>query len=168
VLKEFKNFELIRHHFSTDIEENIKTLSKRIRDGSGEIAGTLFATASSLPVTYMIQKNFFDDKTIVGVISIVLSYLVIFFLSYGLYIIVHMLKIWLMSTDSMKLPGLNEIKNKIDDFDHIACDCILIALEFIEDYRRQDTNNAKSNMYVAQELKTFNFYEIHYYLKKIR
>lgn len=52
------------------------------------------------------------------------------------------------------LPSTQKIKGLIDDFDHIACDNILISQNFINAYNEND---------ISPLLKEFYFYEIIYY-----
>ena len=169
MLKEFKNFELVRHYFSTDIEDNVDLLSKQVKQGTKEIACTVFASASSLVSTYFIEEKIFANLSgVINVLLIILSYVVVFLFSYALFslgysIILRILKAFKVYKEIT--PDI--IKDAIDDFDHIACDCVLIAVEFIKNYNElMAPLNPEANTTKGVQLRAFNFFEILYYLKK--
>lgn len=152
----FKNTELLRYFVRVDLNKNIDKLIKQNKSNFSLIAGSIFSGSFSILGTYFgIHGSEFANWGKVVLSSALFSFL--FFI--GMYIFkgaILFASFIINGAKKEKLPSKAKIKEFIDDFDHIACDNILISQNFIEAYHHKNTTN---------NLKEFYFYEIIYYTK---
>lgn len=147
----FKNFELLRHQVSTRIDKSLKDYSDESKSNADNISSTIFSACFSLVTTYV--SNGTNGSRLIIFLQFVIAYIIAFFAykiaAKKLREIYYHLKRHGGSASS------REIKELIDNFDHIACDNNLIAREFMQNYKTQN----------ELCLSTFEFYELYYYAK---
>lgn len=153
----FKNTELFRYFIRVDLNRNINKLIKQNKSNFSLISGSIFSGSFSVLGTYFgMHENKYNAFIEIIITSLLFSVLFIIgmFLFQSIY---HLFRFVVNSTKKENLPNKEKIKEYIDDFDHIACDNILISQNFIESYN--DSN-------ISTQLKEFYFYEVIYYTDK--
>ena len=152
----FKNTELFRYYVRVDINNGIDKILKQNKSSFSLIAGSIFSGSFSILGTYF-GMNTSEYK---GAHSILISttlYVILFIIGFILFQLgTLVVKYFSNGIKKEKLPSKQKIKEYIDDFDHIACDNILISQNFIKAYEDHAT---------PINLKEFYFYEIIYYSK---
>lgn len=147
----FKNFELLRHQVSTRIDRSLRDYLTESRNNADNITSTIFSACLSLVTAYVSSQT--KGSAIVTFILFVIAYVIAFFVykfvSKTSRIIYYNLKRHGGSLNN------REIKELVDNFDHIACDNNLVAREFMHHYKQQN----------ELCLSTFEFYELYYYAK---
>lgn len=152
----FKNTELFRYFIRVDINKGIDKIIRENKSSFSLIAGSIFSGSFSILGTYFGMHDKVYNSICIVVRSSVL-FCILFVIGMTLfkvcaYIFGGIYNAW----KKEKLPSAEKIKGYIDDFDHIACDNILISQNFIMAYKDPDT---------SADLKEFYFYEIIYYTK---
>lgn len=152
-----KSIELLRFYLVDKIDEIQFTFQKALKN---EIENLVTEVISSMTALFIS----FEFLSMNGVLGVFLKILILF-LSYLFLKFVVISKIYRYiktkkekkDADEKKLSE-PEIKNLIDKFDHIACDGILLSLDFLKKY------NASSKKSVDE--KRFYLIESFYYYKK--
>ncbi len=156
MLSSFKNTELFRYFIRVDLNKGIDKIIKQNKSSFSLIAGSIFSGSFSILGTYFgMNKSEFTNFWRIVLSSALFALL--FAIGMGLFkgfifIFSYIYNAW----KKEQLPSKAKIKELIDDFDHIACDNILISQNFIEAYNLSNT---------PPNLKEFYFYEIIYYTK---
>lgn len=147
----FKNFELLRHQVSTRIDKSLKGYSDESKSNADNISSTIFSACFSLVTTYVSEGTNASRMNIF--VQFVIAYIVAFFVYK--YVAKKIRKIYYHLKRHGGSTDNQEIKELIDNFDHIACDNNLIAREFMQKYQSEN----------ELCLSTFEFYELYYYAK---
>lgn len=152
----FKNTELFRYFIRVDLNKNIDKIIEQNKSNFSLVAGSIFSGLFSVLGTYF---GLHDSKynSLKQIIFSTLLFIVLFLIGIVLFQVGNYLFQYIKN--SMKkegLPSKAKIKEYIDDFDHIACDNILISQNFIDAFNDTDC---------SKHLKEFYFYEIMYYTK---
>lgn len=156
MFRSFKNFELLRHQVSTRVDKSLREYAEQSKNSADKIASAIFSSCFSLAVSFVSSKFIKEDKFITA-LFIFLLFVFVYIVAYLLY---KKISSWLEKTSynlkrhKTKLSK-REVKEYIDNFDHIACDNNLLGKEFIKKY-----NSEKDT-----DLKAFDFYELYYYTK---
>lgn len=155
MLNSFKSLELVRYYVSNSIEKNMKFYSEKNAEKSEQVANTMFSTTASLIATFISTKYINLFHPLVNIAIIVVIAVVV----YGIAVIMfqkigklYYKRIFFSKKYSSQIENIR-VKQIVDDFDHIACDNILIAYELMKRF--------ESDI----KLNTFYYYEILYYLK---
>lgn len=158
MLESFKNLELLRFYLSSKYEDCTSNNEKQRILRTEQTMSTVFSSLFSLVVTVALAP-LNSVIPIGGFIPLVIGvYLVGFVVSYFSFLFVYrwLHKLHKRTKAHKSACTLIEAKKKIDEFDHIACDNVLIAYEF------QGAYSTESNL----EKKMFYFCEVLYYLNK--
>lgn len=161
-----KNIELLRFYIGKDISK----IDKKIQDGESSLLGYFIASLVDILIVLLFDQGMDEflktltDKTL----WIVLSKIACVFILLGLFLLVLWLVKWvcnlinIRSTTSGKkaYKVKYEQQIKIDNFDNIACDGLLICQHYIQRYRQTDDDEG----YVKQ----FYLFEIIHHLEKAR
>lgn len=147
-----KNIELLRFYVSKDINK----IDKKIQSNDSQMKGYFLASLIDVLIVIIFDKYMESSPIwekllwIVGliVLFLILSKLVAFFSKW--------------KNDRKKEAGRDKylpdnILQKIDDFDNIACDGLLICENYIKKYKEES----------EQYIKDFYLYEIIHHLSKI-
>ncbi len=150
----FKNTELFRYFVRVDLNNGIDKILKQNKSSFSLIAGSIFSGSFSILGTYFgMRSNEFSSFCRIVISTALFSML--FIIGMGLFKgFIFICSYFHNASKKEKLPSKAEIKEMIDDFDHIACDNILISQNFIKAYQKKNTPIL---------LKEFYFYEIVYY-----
>lgn len=157
MLRSFKNIELLRYYVGINFEKNFRAFAKQNEEKNEQLASTVFSTALSLIASFLSTKYMQILSIPLNVVIILLVFVVGFIISYNVYICAYR-KILRAKKDLKKYKRKTsaiEIKEIIDSFDHIACDNVLVAKEFMQHFDPQSD----------LELSTFYYFEIIYYAK---
>lgn len=157
MLRSFKNIELLRYYVGINFEKNFRAFVKQNEEKNEQLASTIFSTALSLIASFLSTKYMQILSVPLYVAIILLVFVVGFIISYNVYICAYRkiqrtkkgLKKYKHKTSAI------EIKEMIDSFDHIACDNVLVAKEFMQHF------DPESDL----GLSTFYYFEIIYYAK---
>lgn len=152
----FKNFELLRHQVSTRIGKSIKDYSDENKNNADNISSTIFSACFSLVTAYV--GNGPGASRIKIFLQFIVAYIVAFFVYK--YLAQKIRKVYYNTRRHGGLANSRETKERIDNFDHIACDNNLIAKEFKQKYE-----NVPKGTEADFQLSTFEFYELYYYTK---
>lgn len=153
----FKNTELFRYFIRVDLNRGIDKILRQNNSNYSLIAGSIFSGSFSILGTYY-SINQSRYSLFINLLISTFTFIILFII--GILIYQLMSKIWHIIRNhfcSEKGPSKSEIKEYIDNFDHIACDNILISQSFIEAY--------KEDPKLTYNMKEFYFYEIMYYTK---
>lgn len=147
----FKNLELHRHQISTRVDKSLKDHADDGKSNADNISSTIFSACFSLVITYI------SEELTTNTILIFALFLVAYIAAFILYrfLLQKFRKIYYNTKRHGKEIKRYEIKELLDNFDHIACDNNLAAKKFLEQYKQEKT----------LELSTFEFYELLYYAK---
>lgn len=150
----FKNIELFRYFVRVDLNSGIDKLVRQNKSNFSLITGSIFSGSFSILGTYFgMNKNEFSSFCKIIMSSALFALL--FVIGMGLFKgFIFICSCLYNSWKKEKLPSNAKAKEFIDDFDHIACDNILISQNFIKAYKDKDTPIL---------LKEFYFYETVYY-----
>lgn len=147
-----KNIELLRFYISKDISK----INKKIKDNDNQLTSSLIASLIDILIVIIFSDDFKNSSRLSKIVWIV--FLVVFFLIATKVIS----KIRNAIVNRRKETGKDKYKlevilERIDEFDNIACDGLLIC------------QNYKSKFSAVSEtyLKSFYFFEIIHHLKKI-
>lgn len=152
----FKNIELSRYSLSANLSKVEENLIKQNSSNVSLLAGSIFSGAFSVLATYASIKyssNFTWKIALLNVIVFSISFIISFYIYKIFCFIAKLIKNTIRKENLASTPS--EIKQIIDDFDHIACDNILVAYEF------QKSFESEPNINVAN----YYYHEIVYYLK---
>lgn len=157
MLRSFKNLELLRYYVGINFEKNFRAFARQNEEKNEQLASTVFSTALSLIASYLSTKYIQDFSVARNVVIILLVFVVGFIISYNVYICAYqkILRVKKSLKRYKRKTSANEIKEIIDSFDHIACDNVLVAKEFMRHFNPQ----------IDLELCTFYYFEILYYAK---
>lgn len=163
MLKKFKNYELLQYKLSSTINKNFELLLAKNDSQYESIFATICSTMASTVLTQIAGE--YIDKTgcKIYIILFYLLYFISFFLI-GYLVCVALFKLisafikLIKSHEEVEEITLKQKNVIINNFDNIACDCILIAFEFINDFN--------SNLNNSKNLRTYYYYETFYYLSK--
>lgn len=157
MLRSFKNIELLRYYVGINFEKNFRAFAKQNEENNEQLASTVFSTALSLIASFLSTKYIQILSVPLNVAIILLVFVVGFIISYNVYIYAYrkILRVKKGLKKYKRKTSAIEIKEIIDSFDHIACDNVLVAKEFIQHFDHQS----------ALELSTFYYFEIIYYAK---
>lgn len=153
----FKNTELFRYFIRVDLNRGIDKILQQNNSNYNLIAGSIFSGSFSILGTYysINQSNYsLFMNLFIGTLIFIGLFII------GILIYQAITKIWRTIRNHFskeKGPSKVEIKEYIDNFDHIACDNILISQSFMESYQNEEK--------LTQHMKEFYFYEIMYYTK---
>ena len=147
----FKNFELHRHQISTRVDKSLKDYADDGKNNADNISSTIFSACVSLVIAYISEE--FTTNTFLIFVLFLVAYPVAF-LTYK-FLLQKCRKAYYNTKRHGNKIKKSEIKELLDNFDHIACDNNLVAKKFLEQYEQED----------QLELRTFEFYELLYYAK---
>ncbi len=150
----FKNTELFRYFVRVDLNNGIDKILKQNKSSFSLIAGSIFSGSFSILGTYFgLKASEFSSfcRIVISCFLFAILFVIGMCLFKGfIFIFSYFYNAW----KKEKSPSKAKIKEMIDDFDHIACDNILISQNFIKAFQDMDTTKL---------LKEFYFYEIVYY-----
>jgi len=151
-----KNTELLRYFVRVDLNKGIDKIIKQNASNFSIIAGSIFSGSFSVLGTYF-GMHTTQYETIVSILCATSLFSILFVIG----LLIFQLGIRWMSfvynaRKKEHSPSKVKTKQLIDDFDHIACDNILISQRFIQAYNETGISN---------NMKEFYFYEIIYYTK---
>lgn len=163
MLQSYKYLELTRHHASSKFEKVISAQSKQNSTSAEEILAAMFSSALSLFFANLGENikpapNIWWQYIIYGLIAAI-AYIFLFIVFFFGFKIFYR-KVKGRMYDSRIHTGDHspeECKEIIDDFDVIAFDNLLLGFEFIQQLPPVCTT--------SQELHTYYFHELLYYLK---
>lgn len=157
MLRSFKNLELLRYYIGINFEKNFRAFAKQNEEKNEQLASTVFSTALSLIASFLSTKYIQFFSVPLNVAIILLVFVVGFIISYNVYICAYrkILRVKKSLKRYKRKTSAIEIKEIIDSFDHIACDNVLVAKEFMQHFDPQSD----------LELSTFYYFEIIYYAK---
>ena len=140
-----------------NFEKSFRAFARQNEEKSEQLASTVFSTALSLIASFLSEKYIQSFSTTLNVAMILLVFVGGFVISYNVYILVFrkILRLKKGLKRYARKESYIEIKELIDSFDHIACDNVLIAKEFMQHFDPQND----------QELSTFYYFEVIYYSK---
>lgn len=152
----FKNTELFRYFIRVDLNKGIDKIIKQNKSNFSLVAGSIFSGSFSILGTYFgIHESEYSSFISIGLITILFS--ILFGVGLVLFKILTRICSYLCNAiKKEKSSSKEKVKEYIDNFDHIACDNILISKNFIMAYEDSKT---------SENLKEFYFYEIIYYTK---
>lgn len=152
----FKNTELFRYFIRIDLNKNFDKIIKQNSSNFSLIAGSIFSGAFSILGTYF-GMNDYNSKTLPKMVITSVLFIILFIVSMQIYKFGCFFTVFIKNLNNReKLPDKEKIKEYIDDFDHIACDNILISQNFINAYKAEPN----------EHLREFYYYEIIYYSSK--
>lgn len=159
----FKNTELFRYFISESVTDNVDRIIEQNNSQYSMIVGSVFSGSFSILGTLLSILFTPDSKDPLSTKDIVLKalfYVCVFILLFGIGLVIYKILrfCWIyLKNKFWKEKKLSEadFKKRKNDFDHIVCDNMLISFKFIE--QCTDTED--------EELKTFYFFEVIYYLK---
>ncbi len=157
MLKSFKNLELLRFYLSSKYEDCTNNNEKQRILRTEQTMSTVFSSLFSVVVTVALSP-LKDCIPIGGFIPLVIGlYLVGFIIAYFSFLFVYrwLHKLYKKTKTHKSACTLIEAKKKIDEFDHIACDNVLIAYEFRDVYY-SETNLEKKMYYFCEALYYLN------------
>ena len=156
MFRTFKSLELFRHQIASRVDKSLKQYAKESKNSADKIVSTVFSACTSLAIT-TISVNFIQAKELTKGILALAIYLLAYSIVYLCY--KRVVKFSTRLHYNIKRHDTSstaiDIKEAIDDFDHIACDNVLLAKEFIKKYEKEKDF----------AIKEFYFYETIYYLK---
>ena len=166
MFKNYKSLELMRHHMLTKSKKVFYDHSQNESGGFNKLSEVVFSSALSLFLTYLAKFYFVDDKNIPLPVS---KIIILFILAIIIYCVLFVTIRKLYSNISEKIAHIRyqksihapetsaqRIKELVDDFDHIAFDNLIIAYEFLDEFKSNEHN---------VEITTFYFHESVYYLR---
>lgn len=157
MLRSFKNIELLRYYVGINFEKNFRAFAKQNEEKNEQLASTVFSTALSLIASFLSTK-YIQSLSVPLIVAIILFVFVVgFIISYNVYICAYrkILRVKKGLKKYKRKTSAIEIKEIIDSFDHIACDNVLVAKEFMQHFDLQRD----------LDLSTFYYFEIIYYAK---
>lgn len=163
MFRSYKHLELTRHHSFTKFEKVINAQVKQNFSNTEEILAAVFSSALSLLFTHLGDSNSCSPQTWVEYLCygliIAIAYIFLFVIFFfGFKFFYHRIKKRRydsrLHTNDCSPEKCKEI---IDDFDVIAFDNLLLGFEFIQQLPPDSDAN--------QELHTYYFHELLYYLK---
>ena len=152
----FKNTELFRYFIRVDLNKGIDKIIKQNKSNFSLGAGSIFSGSFSILGTYfgMCPYRYSNLRRIIQSTGLFVALFIIGLILFKggelIYAYIH------NARKKEKGPSKEKVKEYIDNFDHIACDNILISKNFIMAYEDSKT---------SENLKEFYFYEIIYYTK---
>lgn len=160
MVNSFKNFERLRYRLSNDIRQ-ITSDNKETSDNLKEqISNTVFATIFSALITEVVFRDNGTGYDICKILKLVITFVLIYIISYMLYNYLYKQinqklserKIYSVTPDMISLIQIQK------DFDNIACDSMLMAMDSKKAF--QGLENTPENI----NLKEFFYYEVMHYL----
>lgn len=155
-MNSFKNFERLRYRISNDMERLLGDKESKSDDIKKELSNTIFATVFSAFIT---EIAFSDNVTEFGIKNIVLNITI--------FVIVYVVSYWGYNKSVEKIsqyilqrrihetaPTMRDSIEIQKDFDNIACDSIIVAKEFQEEFIASENN-----------LKKFYYFEVLHYIE---
>lgn len=150
----FKNTELFRYFVRVDLNNGIDKILKQNKSSFSLIAGSIFSGSFSILGTYFGMKGS-EYSSFCKIVITSALFALLFVIGMGLFKgFIFLISFIHNAVKKEKIPSKAKVKELIDDFDHIACDNILISQNFINAYNDQTTPIL---------LKEFYFYEVVYY-----
>lgn len=155
MFNEFKNSELFRHQLSSRMDKSLRRYADQSKNSAERIISTIFSACCSLMIAYLthsyIDKN--NPYKALVLFGLFLFVYVVAYCSSRLISTVLETILYNLKHHGSQLTD-REIKELVDDFDHIACDNNLIGKLFTKSYI-QETDI---------DIKEYEFYELHYYV----
>lgn len=150
----FKNTELFRYFVRVDLNNGIDKILKQNKSSFSLIAGSIFSGSFSILGTYFGMKEI-EYSSFCKIVITSALFTLLFVIGMGLFKVFIFLGSFIYNAvKKEKTPSKTKVKELIDNFDHIACDNILISQNFINAYNDKNTSIF---------LKEFYFYEVVYY-----
>ena len=150
----FKNTELFRYFVRVDLNNGIDKILKQNKSSFSLIAGSIFSGSFSILGTYFGMKEI-EYSSFCKIVITSALFTLLFVIGMGLFKVFIFLGSFIYNAvKKEKTPSKTKVKELIDNFDHIACDNILISQNFINAYNDKNT---------PIFLKEFYFYEVVYY-----
>lgn len=152
----FKNTELFRYFIRVDLNKGIDKIIKQNKSNFSLVAGSIFSGSFSILGTYFGMHES-EYPSFASILLTTILFSILFYVGLFLFNKLEFIRSYLCNViKKEKLPSKENVKEYIDNFDHIACDNILISKNFIMAYEDSKT---------SENLKEFYFYEIIYYTK---
>lgn len=162
---EYKNIELLRYYLTEQLVE----INDKLTGNSDELVGYFIASVVDVLIVMIFNDELkilsFGNKVLVAIGLLILVWVVANFFK----------KIRYRKKESFVTSGkirysANNIQRNIDKFDNIACDGILMCLDYMEMYEmlRKKQYKCKNQNKIKDELMIFYFYEVLHHLKKAK
>lgn len=149
-----KYIELLRFYLTEKIDETQQSFQKTIVDEIDDVICTILSSVFAL----FISTECIEADGVLGVIFKITTIILVYFgtrLLFKKILRILKTKRELSNSNRLKLTS-EEAKNLIEKFDHIACDSILLAWDFID--KKQSISH--------RDQKNFCIIEAFYYYKK--
>ena len=157
ILQSFKSLELLRYYVGVNFEKTFKRYTTKTEEKIEQLASTVVSTPISIIVSWYVDHILCITNIIIEILVVFVSFVFGFLICYNIFLWIYrrFLKIKRSLKKYKRKSTAHEIKEVIDNFDHIACDNILVAKEFMQHFDPQKD----------KQLSTFYYYEIIYYAK---
>lgn len=160
MINSFKNFERLRYRISNDVKKIVDDNKKDNDDIKSQIANTIFATIFSASITEVVFNDIGTEFDFLTIISWIGLFIIVYIISYLIYNV-----LFGKFASMYKVRKLHSVKNSDleiaqiqKDFDNIACDSILVAVEYKNKFDAIDSGISSA------KLKIFYYYETMHYL----
>lgn len=150
-----KYIELLRFYLTEKIDEVNQSVQKGISD---EISNVISSIISSI-LAIFISTQFIEENGLVWTVLKVAILIVVYFFAYSLIKWVnknHKAQVELKKANNKDISNV-QVKKLISDFDHIACDSILLSWDFLKKINSKRMGDSE---------KRFCLIESIYYYKK--
>ena len=147
-----KNLELFRYYLNRDLQR----IDNSIQDNHGEVKGYFIASLVDILIVFLFSENLRNGEVqtkIFVIVALIVLFIIVTF-------VVNKISKWYYVRQvelGRREYIIDEAKQeKIDKFDNIACDALLICESYMEKYSLTDKDYVKD----------FYFYEIIHHLTK--
>lgn len=147
-----KNFELFRFYLSRDISK----LDKKIEKQNNEIIGYVLASLVDVMIVMIFQEYLSKQEIIVRICSVFILLVLFILISWSTKIIVSFVQIRSRESGIEEYVDREKRQERIDEFDNIACDGLLICENYIEKYKQTSIDY----------LREFFLYEVVHHMTK--
>lgn len=146
-----KNLELLRFYINKDITK----IEKNLASSNDQMFGCIIASLIDIFIVLMFDDLFSKWCALYKILSIIVL-LLLFFVFKWIIEICRGYKKYKAKLSGKQLYDSSDIQEKVDAFDNIACDGLLICQHYMDKYETED------KLYI----KDFYIYEIIHHLKK--
>ena len=156
MLNEFKNLELLRHQVSSRFDKSLQLSSMQNRNNAEKILSAIFSASCSLLIAFLSHSYIEQDKVdkaVLCFVAFIVVYITAYFLSKCASKLVTKIS-YNIKRHGAKLSEI-EVKELVDNFDHIACDNNLVGKRCIQAIGHETDKSIKEDV----------FYEVYYYVK---
>lgn len=150
---EHKNFELLRYYLSSDIGK----LRKEINSNNNQILGYFIASIVDVLIVFFFEEYLINSSLLNKIVCSFGLIIIFILISKFIYMCVEMINVRIKE-EGRGLILEENIQEKIDFFDNVACDGLLICENYINRYKNESKDY----------LKNFYYFEVIHHLKKVR